>query len=77
MNERGNPEMLYNPNNNGDTSVINTDQLSLAFERAIYNTGILNAIEESGQLYIDGKYIAQSKSFKSELNRTNPKLSIK
>lgn len=77
MNEKGNPEMLYNANNNSNTSVINIDQLAGAFERAIINTGLLNAIEESGYVYLDGKVIAQSKSFKNELNRTNPKLSLK
>ena len=30
-----------------------------------------------GGIYIDGKNIAQSKNFKSELNRTNPNLNIR
>ena len=77
MNEYGNPEMLYNPNNNSNTSVINVEQLSSAFERAIINTGLLNAIEEGRVVYIDGKYVAQSKNFKNELNRTNPNLNIR
>lgn len=77
MNEHNNPEMLFNGNNNANTSVINIDQLSRAFEQAIYNTGLLNAIEEGNQVYIDGKYIAQSKNFKNEINRTNPKLAIR
>lgn len=77
MNEYGNPEMLYNANNSGNTSVINVEQLSEAFERAIMNTGLLGAIEEGRVVYIDGKYVAQSKNFKNELNRTNPMLNIK
>lgn len=77
MNEYGNPEMLFNSNNSGNTSVINVDQLSEAFERAIYNTGLLGAIEDGKVVYIDGKAIAQSRSFKNELNRTNPMLNIK
>lgn len=77
MNEHGNPEMLFNANNSGNTSVINVDQLSEAFERAIYNTGLLGAIEEGKVVYIDGRAIAQSKNFKNEINRTNPTLNIK
>lgn len=77
MNEKGNPEMLYNPYNNGNTSVINIEQLASAFERAIINTGLLSAIEDGRVVYIDGKYVAQSRNFKNELNRTNPNLNIK
>lgn len=77
MNEHGNPEMLFNANNSGNTSVINVDQLSEAFERAIYNTGLLGAIEEGKVVYIDGRAIAQSRNFKNEINRTNPTLNIK
>lgn len=77
MNEKGNPEMLYNPYNNGNTSVINIDQLASAFEQAIYNSGLINAIEDGRDIYIDGKAIAQSRNFKNELNRTNPLLNIK
>lgn len=77
MNEYGNPEMLFNANNDGNTSVINIDQLSEAFERAIYNTGLLGAIEEGKVVYIDGRAIAQSRNFKNEINRTNPTLNIK
>ena len=77
MNEYGNPEMLYNANNSGNTSVINVEQLSEAFERAIYNSGIITSLEEGKYIYIDGKYVAQSKNFKNELNRTNPSLNIK
>lgn len=76
MNEYGNPEMLYNANGNS-TAVITQDQLARAFENAIFNTGLLDAITDSKNIYIDGKNIAQSKNFKSELNRTNPNLNIK
>lgn len=76
MNEYGNPEMLYN-SNNGNTAVITQDQLAMAFQEAIFNTGLLDAISESKGIYIDGKYVAQSKNFKQELNRTNPGLNIK
>jgi len=76
MNEYGNPEMLYNANGNS-TAVITQDQLSRAFENAIFNTGLLDAITDSKNIYIDGKNIAQSKNFKSELNRTNPNLNIR
>lgn len=77
MNEYGNPEMLYNANNSGNTSVINQAQLSLAFEQAIYNTGLLDAIAKAGIIQLDGKAIAQSSTFKSELNRTNPSLNLR
>ena len=76
MNEYGNPEMLYNSNGNS-TAVITQDQLARAFENAIFNTGLLDSISESKNIYIDGKYVAQSKNFKTELNRTNPSLNIK
>ena len=77
MNEYGNPEMLYSANNSGNTSVINQAQLSLAFEQAIYNTGLLDAIAKAGIINIDGKAVAQSSTFKSELNRTNPSLNLR
>lgn len=76
MNEYGNPEMLYNANGNS-TAVITQEQLARAFENAIFNTGLLEAISDSKNIYIDGKNIAQSKNFKSELNRTNPNLNIR
>lgn len=76
MNEYGNPEMLYSANGNS-TVVITQDQLARAFENAIFNTGLLDAITDSKNIYIDGKNIAQSKNFKSELNRTNPNLNIR
>lgn len=77
MNEYGNPEMLYNANNSGNTAVITQEQLARAFENAIYNTGILDVIQSSGNVYLDGKEIAQSQRFKNELNRTNPSLNIR
>lgn len=78
MNEYGNPEMLYNANNNSNnTAVINQAQLSLAFEQAIYNTGLLDAIAKAGNINIDGRAIAQSTTFKNEINRTNPNLNIR
>lgn len=76
MNENGNPEMLYN-SNNGNTAVITQDQLSMAFEQAIYNTGLLDVIQQAGVVSIDGRAIAQSTNFKNELNRTNPNLNIR
>ena len=76
MNEYGNPEMLYSANGNS-TAVITQEQLARAFENAIFNTGLLDAITDSKNIYIDGKNIAQSKNFKSELNRTNPNLNIR
>ena len=76
MNEYGNPEMLYNANGSG-TSVITQQQLAEAFQEAIFNTGLLDAISENKGIYIDGKYVAQSQNFKRELNRTNPGLNIK
>lgn len=77
MNEYGNPEMLYNANGSNNTSVINQAQLSLAFEQAIYNTGLLDAIAKAGIINIDGRAIAQSATFKNEINRTNPGLNIR
>lgn len=55
----------------------NEAQMARAFEQAIYNTGLIDTIENAGNISIDGKDIAQSKNFKSELNRTNPSLALK
>lgn len=77
MNEYGKPEMLFNSRNTGNTSVINQAQLGEAFMQAILNSGLIEAIRESGNLYLDGKEVAQSKSFKREINRTNPQLNIR
>lgn len=77
MNEYGNAEMLFNSNGNSNTAVITQEQLTNAFENAIFNTGLLDTIRESSGVYLDGKSIAQSESFKKELNRTNPKLQIR
>lgn len=77
MNEYGKPEMLFNSRNTGNTSVINQAQLGEAFTQAILNSGLIEAIRESGNLYLDGKEVAQSKSFKREINRTNPQLNIR
>ena len=63
MNEYGNPEMLYSANGSS-TAVITQEQLARAFENAIFNTGLLDAITDSKNIYIDGKNIAQSKNFK-------------
>lgn len=77
MNEMGNPEMLFNSRNSGNTSVINQAQLGEAFLQAILNSGVIDAIRESGNIVLDGKDIAQSRSFKRELNRTNPNLNLR
>ena len=77
MNEYGNPEMLYNANNSGNTAVITQQQLSMAFEQAIYNTGLLDTIAKAGVIQLDGRAIAQSTTFKNEINRTNPSLNIR
>ena len=78
MNEYGNPEMLYNSSgSSSNTAVITQVQLAQAFEEAIYRTGIIQAIEDDKYVVIDGKAVAQSSSFKREINRTNPKLALK
>lgn len=77
MNEFGNPEMLFNSRNSGNTSVINQAQLGEAFTQAIINSGLLDAVENSGSITLDGKDIAQSRRFKAEMNRTNPKLNLR
>lgn len=77
MNEFGNPEMLFNSRNSGNTSVINQAQLGEAFTQAIINSGLLTAVENSGSITLDGKDIAQSRRFKAEMNRTNPKLNLR
>lgn len=77
MNEFGNPEMLFNSRNSGNTSVINQAQLGEAFTQAIINSGLLSAVENSGSITLDGKDIAQSRRFKAEMNRTNPKLNLR
>lgn len=72
MNEHGVPEMLYNANNSSNnTSVINQSQLSQAFETAIYNTGLIPAIQSAGVVSIDGRDIASSSRFIQEMNRRN------
>jgi len=72
MNEHGVPEMLYNANNSSNnTSVINQAQLSQAFETAIYNTGLIPAIQSAGVVSIDGRDIASSSRFIQEMNRRN------
>lgn len=72
MNEHGVPEMLYNANNSSNnTSVINQAQLSQAFETAIYNTGLIPAIQSAGVVSIDGRDIASSSRFIAEMNRRN------
>lgn len=71
---------LSSLNNNSylaNSSNTSQAQLTTAFENAIYNTGLLDSIENAGNISIDGKDIAQSKNFKRELNRTNPKLALK
>lgn len=77
MNEYGKPEMLFNQGGSNSTSVITQSQLSQAFIQAIYQTNLLEVIKESGQFVLDGRMIAQSSSFKNEINRTNPNLNLK
>lgn len=78
MNEFGNPEMLFNAEQgNHNTNVINLEQITQAFTNAIFNSGLIEAVESSGGVYIDGREIAQSKSFKNEINRTNPQIRLR
>lgn len=72
MNEFGNPEMLFNAENGSQqTSVINLEQITQAFTQAIFQSGLIETIEASGGVYIDGKEIAASKNFQNEMNRRN------
>lgn len=61
MNEYGRPEALVNTGGT-QTNVINIEQLSMsveqAFTRAIYNTGLLDAMQQS--LVVDGRNIDNS-----------------
>lgn len=66
---------------NGNTGVANVEQIEEAMINAIYRSGLIQAVEESGDLYIDsekvGRKIGQTKSIRQQLNRTNPKLGLK
>lgn len=77
MNENGVAEMLYNSGNSNGTNVITQGQLSQAFANAIYQTGLLEAIQQGMVVNIDGREVASSKTFKREINRTNPSLNLR
>lgn len=73
-------ELLTNMGS-GTTGVTNVSQFKQAMIEAIYETGLLSTIEESGNIYLDsekfGKKMGQTKSIRQQLNRTNPNLNLK
>lgn len=87
MNEYGRPEALVNTGGT-QTNVINLDQISQAthqgFVQAIYDTGLLSVIQESGgngTIVVDGnvlgRTVAQSSGFRNEVNRRNTSLNLR
>lgn len=73
-------ELLTNMGS-GTTGVTNVSQFKQAMIEAIYETGLLSSIEESGNIYLDsekvGRKMGQTKSLRQQLNRTNPNLNLK
>lgn len=62
----------------GQTGVTNISQFKQAMVEALYEASdVFQQAESSLELSLDGAVIARSKRFKSELNRTNPKLNLK
>lgn len=65
----------------GNTGVTNVEQFENAMTRAIISSGLLQAVEDSGNIYMDseivGKKIGQSRSLRNQLNRTNPSLKLR
>ena len=84
MNERG-PEALVNTGGS-QTNVINIDQISegmrRGFVQAIYDTGLLNAMQQgSSTIVVDkdvlGRTVAESAGFRNEVNRRNVSLNLR
>lgn len=85
MNENGVPEALVNTGGS-QTNVINIDQLSegmrRGFVQAIYDTGLLNAMQQgSSTIVVDkdvlGRTVAESAGFRNEVNRRNVSLNLR
>ena len=75
-NEKG-PELVYSGHNNS-SSIMNIAQFKQAMVEALYEASdVFQQYDGSVELSLDGAVIARSKRFKSELNRTNPKLNLK
>ena len=85
MNENGRPEALVNTGGS-ETNVINIDQLTegmrRGFVQAIYDTGLLNAMQQgSSTIVVDkdvlGRTVAESAGFRNEVNRRNVSLNLR
>ena len=85
MNENGRPEALVNTGGS-ETNVINIDQLTegmrRGFVQAIYDTGLLNAMQQgSSTIVVDkdvlGRTVAESAGFRNEVNRRNSSLNLR
>lgn len=75
-NERG-PELVYS-GHGGSSQVANVAQFKQAMVEALYEASdVFQQYDGAVELSLDGAVIARSKRFKSELNRTNPKLNLK
>lgn len=63
----------------GKTGVSNVQQLQQAVYSALETwwSGAVYDLPESGPTYLDGAEIARSKTFKAEINRTNPNLNLR
>lgn len=65
----------------GNTGVTNVEQFEQAMTRSIISSGLLEAVLESGNIYIDsekvGRQVGKTKSLRNQLNRTNPNLKLR
>lgn len=65
----------------GNTGVTNVEQFEQAMTRSIISSGLLEAVLESGNIYIDsekvGRKVGQTKAIRNQLNRTNPNLKLR
>lgn len=65
----------------GNTGITNVEQFETAMTRAIISSGLLQAVEESANIYLDnekvGGKIGQSISLRRQINRTNPNLKLR
>ena len=65
----------------GNTGVTNVEQFEQAMTRSIVSSGLLEAVLESGNIYIDsekvGRKVGQTKAIRNQLNRTNPNLKLR
>jgi ABC-type enterochelin transport system permease subunit len=65
----------------GQTGVMNVAQFTEAVVNGIARSGVIEAIKEGGNIYLDnervGTKVGNSKGLRQALNRTNPTLDLK